>query len=510
MAENSRRIRTVAVIGAGISGVCSAAHLLKVGLDIRLFERSSIAGGVWHLDSRTAPEPDYSRQQPSLGDYVRHNSAGSYITPPSTPPRDTRDVNKNTPQVLSSDALEIAHAPPGPTYEGLKNNVALPLMKTTLADWPEGLDDFVNQRHLETYIQEISRTTGVHQITEYRTRVEEISRPSPIGPWTIQTSHLSCVEEGRKLSEKTWQFDAVVVASGHYNMPRIPELPGLREWKARYPDRIMHSKGYRTPVPFQNKSLLVIGAGASSTDIVKEATPIARAVYQSSRGGAMDVPALMLPEKAVRVSGVKAFHLEEAPERLKPEQCIPGFVELENGDMLRVDNVILGTGYITSYPFLPHLHDDKKAAHEAGTNTLVTEEGNMAHNLHKDIFWISDPSLAFVGVPYHISTFSFFEFQAQIVARVFAGLATLPTETKMREAYERRLLSRGLGREFHSLRAEGEELAYVADLVDWANEDAEITGAPLMVGHTEVFLEGHRRQREMLKQLGLRLERKTT
>lgn len=45
MADQS--IRKVAVIGSGISGVAAAAHLLKEGLDVTVFERNKAAGGVW-------------------------------------------------------------------------------------------------------------------------------------------------------------------------------------------------------------------------------------------------------------------------------------------------------------------------------------------------------------------------------------------------------------------------------------------------------------------------------
>lgn len=37
----------VAIIGAGISGVVSAAHLLAAGKEVMVFERSQAAGGVW-------------------------------------------------------------------------------------------------------------------------------------------------------------------------------------------------------------------------------------------------------------------------------------------------------------------------------------------------------------------------------------------------------------------------------------------------------------------------------
>lgn len=41
------QIKTVAVIGAGVSGVAVAVHLKAAGLDVTVFERTNRAGGVW-------------------------------------------------------------------------------------------------------------------------------------------------------------------------------------------------------------------------------------------------------------------------------------------------------------------------------------------------------------------------------------------------------------------------------------------------------------------------------
>lgn len=43
------QVRRVAVIGAGISGVVSAAHLLQAGLEVTVFERNHAPGGVWYV-----------------------------------------------------------------------------------------------------------------------------------------------------------------------------------------------------------------------------------------------------------------------------------------------------------------------------------------------------------------------------------------------------------------------------------------------------------------------------
>lgn len=40
-------IKSVAVVGAGVSGVSAAIHLRAAGLDVTVFERTGKAGGVW-------------------------------------------------------------------------------------------------------------------------------------------------------------------------------------------------------------------------------------------------------------------------------------------------------------------------------------------------------------------------------------------------------------------------------------------------------------------------------
>ena len=46
-------IRSVAVIGAGISGILATKYLLQAGLDVTVFERNDKPGGVWLVDMHT-------------------------------------------------------------------------------------------------------------------------------------------------------------------------------------------------------------------------------------------------------------------------------------------------------------------------------------------------------------------------------------------------------------------------------------------------------------------------
>jgi len=119
------------------------------------------------------------------------------------------------------------------------------------------------------------------------------------------------------------------------------------------------------------------------------------------------------------------------------------------------------------------------------------------HNLHKDIFYIPDPTLVFIGVPYFTATFTLFEFQAMVAAKVIAGKVKLPRQEEMRKEYEERVREKGYGKAFHSLR-EVEE-AYVDELVGWANEQLE--DGQRLKGHTEMWKIKKKEQAERIKAL---------
>jgi hypothetical protein len=56
---------------------------------------------------------------------------------------------------------------------------------------------------------------------------------------------------------------------------------------------------------------------------------------------------------------------------------------------------------------------------DADEQVIITADCRTVHNLHEDIFYIPDP------------TFSLYDFQAQVLASVFAGRVRLPSKTAM-------------------------------------------------------------------------------
>ena len=64
----------------------------------------------------------------------------------------------------------------------------------------------------------------------------------------------------------------------------------------------------------------------------------------------------------------------------------------------------------------------------------------------------------------------------------------------MRIEYDERVRQKGIGRNFHSLRAKGGEIAYVQELADFVNAGAVETGRQPMQAHAQYWLEAYARR----------------
>jgi cation diffusion facilitator CzcD-associated flavoprotein CzcO len=225
---------------------------------------------------------------------------------------------------------------------------------------------------------------------------------------------------------------------------------------------------------------MVIGIGTSGVDIAKDLAPHVDRVYMV--GNAIQGPELYQAQRKSQ--------RQRIPENgeLLPEirQFGRRGIELVDGRVAHdIDVVILATGYQYSFPFLPTLHNDTQGAPNTPT-TLVTD-GRGVYNLYRDVFYIPDPTLAFVGLSVNTSAFSFFEYQSLCVARVFSGTARLPDERGRRKEYAAWIAERGEGK-FSHLMGAAREQTYVREVVEWLNRDAAWSGATPVEGHSEAWL----------------------
>ncbi len=138
-----------------------------------------------------------------------------------------------------------------PIYNNLDTNIPQMLMKYSDHAFPEGTSLFpqhdVVLEYMERYGDEIRHLIRFGtQVIDVRPVTEDCRSEK----WSVSTKDL------RSGVELVSIFDAVIVANGHYNDPYVPDIPGIREWNARYPGSISHSKFYRKPDDFNNKASL--------------------------------------------------------------------------------------------------------------------------------------------------------------------------------------------------------------------------------------------------------------
>jgi hypothetical protein len=249
------------------------------------------------------------------------------------------------------------------------------------------------------------------------------------------------------------------------------------------------------------QNYLLVGGSVSATDIARELAPSANKIFQSQRNGKFDLPLSMLPDNAYRVDEVVSYDAPSADRSasLDNYEAIPATMTFRSGAKIcGIHRVILCTGYYLTLPFLPQFHSDETPVDEVNDTLLVTD-GTQFHNLHKDIFYINDPTLIFIGVPFFTATFTLFEFQAMVVAKVLCGQAKLPSKDAMRSEYDDKVKTKGYGKAFHSLR--DEETAYVNELIAWVNSDLDKAGKGRLGGHTEKWQAARAEQLERMKAL---------
>ena len=111
------------------------------------------------------------------------------------------------------------------------------------------------------YFQRYARHFGILSCVRYNTRVESVEHDSEANGWKLKIR----TNEARP---ETASFPHVVVASGRFNKPMIPSIPGLDLFSGS--GGVIHSFRYKDPGSFRGKRVLVIGCGNSALEIASD------------------------------------------------------------------------------------------------------------------------------------------------------------------------------------------------------------------------------------------------
>ncbi|XP_066453377.1 flavin-containing monooxygenase 3-like isoform X1 [Eleutherodactylus coqui] len=405
-------VKTVAVIGSGISGLGAIKACLEEGLEPTCFERSSDIGGLWRF----------------------------------------------------TDEVEEGRAS---IYKSLVTNVSKEIMCLSDFPMPDHFPNFLPNHKYFEYIKLYAEHFKLLQYIHFKTavcRVEKHSDFPVTGQWLVTTE-----SNGEK---KTDIFDAVMVCTGQHSQPvaAMNTLPGIEKFKGQ----IIHCQEYKRPIGFDGKRVLIIGMGNTGVDISTELCTRASQVYLSSRQGVWVIhrcakrglpydldficrynhwiitimpPAVSrwIIKKIMNAQfDHKLYNIqpegsvwkeplvnEELPSRIlsgsimiKPHvsRFTENSVHFADGSVVdNLDIVLLATGYDYSFPFLDE--------------SIVKKDENKGSLCKKIIpLGIEKPTIAFIALVLPLGPLMVVaELQSRWATRLFKGLHKLPDTEGIRK-----------------------------------------------------------------------------
>jgi trimethylamine monooxygenase len=344
----------VAIIGAGPSGLAQLRAFQSAqakGADIPelvCFEKQSDWGGQWNYTWRTGVDKNGEPVPSSMYRYLWSNGP--------------------------KEALEFADY-------SFDEHFGKPI-----ASYPP-------REVLWDYIKGRVEKADVRQYIRFDTPVRQVVYNEASDNFTVTVHDHS---NDRVYSE---DFDFVVVASGHFSTPNVPEYPGFEIFGGR----ILHAHDFRDALEFKGQNVLVVGSSYSAEDIGSQCYKYgARSITSCYRSAPMNYkwPA----------------NWEEKPAMTHVDVDSVYFVD---GSSKKIDAIILCTGYLHHFPFLPE------------SLRLKTNNRLWPLNLYKGVAWEANPKLFYLGMQDQWYSFNMFDAQAWYVRDIIIGRIALPCAADM-------------------------------------------------------------------------------
>ncbi|KAJ4344030.1 monooxygenase [Ascochyta clinopodiicola] len=430
----SLRAKSIAVIGAGPSGLAAAKCVLwylraeKAFSNIVLFEQRTRGGGIWNYTSEERDEDLFTVPQTNPSGKNQEPIWKHALANGST------DHESNHVKGVSKDPVFVS-----PMYERLETNIPRGLMGFKNLDWPQDSQLFPKHQTVLKYIEDYGR--DIQDTVRYSTQITDVTPicDDPTSSWSVTSRNL------RTSVTTTETYDAVIVANGHFITPYIPEISKIADWNKAHPGLISHSKYYRRPEEFARKRVIVVGNSASGADISNQiADHCTLPLLWSSKSTNLFVSATPTDPRRRELPPIKSFHPSTRG------------VEFEDGTAeTDIDAIVFATGYFYSLPFL-----------DAVKPQLITDGSHVNHT-YKHLFYAPKPTLSFLALPQRVIPFPVAEAQASVLARVYAGRLPLPPYSEMEKWETEAKAESGDGRAFHLLPFP-KDGQYINELADWA------------------------------------------
>ena len=124
-------------------------------------------------------------------------------------------------------------------------------------EWAEGTETFPNQKAVYEYLCSYAARFHLYDHALFNVHVTGIEKICD--GWRVEWVD----SKNQKLSSL---FDSVIVCSGVFSRPFIPDIPGLETFEGS----ITHSQDYKSPEFFKDQRVAIVGNAFSGSEIAAE------------------------------------------------------------------------------------------------------------------------------------------------------------------------------------------------------------------------------------------------
>lgn len=441
--SSSKLIRSVAVIGAGPAGIAcinELAHVSSTGVStieqrlkpvnpqfekIVCFEQNDKIGGVWNFFK--TPDP---KLPPSLkGNFSSPDEIYEKVQLPKSSILEKTSFKNPYVKISNKFTKDEVRWFRNAAYKDLFTNIPDNFMKFSYQNYKNlspnrYLKPLISLNDVKSYLDSIISDFKLLDYFRLNSSVELIEKDNINDIWVLTIRHkprFSKVEQWYKE-----EFDSVILANGHCNVPFIPKIEGLHEFVSKYPDIVRHSKSFRNANEFKNGSILLCGSGTSSADLTQYLSPIAKNITISQRSETV--------YDWIKECFDKSPELNFKP-RIKKFLPDTKSVQFEDGSIEKFDHIILSTGYHYHFPMLKREDGLIKIYND---NSRSQSPINKIGNLYLYTFSTKDNTFATIGIPTLGLMFHAMEYSAIAIAGVFSGASKLPSKQEQSEWDDKR------------------------------------------------------------------------
>ena len=276
--------KSVAVIGAGASGLTVMKELTSLGHSVVCFEENIRIGGVYTksydrtmltTSSLLTSFSDYSNGMEDSPKFWTDEEYLDYLDGFA----DKFDLYKHI--QFRTTVKKCVKCP--------KTNKWLVTVEDGAFTWPHRSTFLLGRRHSAKLVADVKNVKGKEVLDDFYSRAEKEGFENIKNTYAYKYfDHVTGEEKMMRPKtgagvERTFAVDSIAVATGTNTWAALPRFNGQAEYEAAG-GLVIHSENYKKPEVFKGQRVLIVGAGESGSDICNEIADEAAKVAIVVRG----------------------------------------------------------------------------------------------------------------------------------------------------------------------------------------------------------------------------------